>query len=99
VGQEHLPGALVGEAALEAHLGPNATPRVGIPGVKATPRVGLPGVKATLRVGLLEDKAIAGDQGPRGSEGLRKTHTAALGAKLQALIPPILPLLTPQPVL
>jgi len=50
VGQEHLSGALPEEAASEALLEDNATPRVGLPGVKATPRVGLPGVKATLRV-------------------------------------------------
>jgi len=128
---EHLSGALPGEAALEALLGDNATPRVGLPGVKATlrlalpgvkatprvglpgvkatpriglpgvkatPRVGLRGVKATPRVGLLGDKATPGHQGPRGSEGSRKTPAGALGTKLQALIAAILPLSTPLPV-
>jgi hypothetical protein len=88
VGQEHLSGALPGEAASEALPGDNATPRVGLPGVKATPRVGLPG-----------DKATPGHQGPQGSEGSRKIHAAALGAKLQALIAAILPLSTPLPVI
>jgi len=110
VGQEHLSGALPGEAASEALPGDNATPRVGLPGdkatrmlalpgVKATPRVGLPGVKATPRVGLPGDKATPGHQGPRGLEGARKTQAAALGAKLQALIAAILRLSTPLPVL
>ena len=74
VRQEHLSGALPGEAVSEALPGDNATPRVGLPGVKATlslalpgvkatPRVGLPGVKATLRVGLPGDKATPGTPG------------------------------------
>ena len=92
-----LPGV---KATLRLALpGVKATLTLTLPGVKATLRVGLPEVKATPHVGLPGDKATPGHQGPRGLEGSRKTHAAALGTKLQALIAAILPLSTPLPVL
>ena len=98
MGQEHLSGALLGEAASKAVAGEKTTPRVGLSGVKASSlRLVLSGVKATPRVGLPGDKATSGDQGPWVLEGLSKTHTAVLGAKLQALIAAILLLSTPLP--
>jgi len=84
MGEEHLSGALPGEAASEA-----------LPGDKAIPRVGLLGVKATLLVALLEDKSTPGHKGRWWSQESRKTHGAALGAKLLVLIAAILLLSTP----